>query len=130
MESLIATFFADRPGVAAVYLFGSLAAGTATPESDVDIGVLYQRGLEPDFHIQMDEQIELASCLSRDVDLINLNQASPILRMQVLKKGRLVLNRDPKLVNLFFVNTLNEYFDLKQSRKPIEEAISRSSIYD
>jgi len=54
MESLIATFFADRPGVAAVYLFGSLAAGTATPESDVDIGVLYQRGLEPYFHIHMD----------------------------------------------------------------------------
>ncbi len=130
MESLIASYFIERRGVTAVYLFGSLAAGQATPESDVDIGVLYQRGQEPDFMVEMNDKIELASLLKRDVDLVNLNRASPVLRMQVLKKGKLVLNRDPKLVNLFFVNTLNEYFDLKQSRKPIEKALYGFTIYD
>lgn len=34
-------FFEDRPGdLAAVYLFGSVARGTATAASDVDVGVL------------------------------------------------------------------------------------------
>jgi predicted nucleotidyltransferase len=36
------------PGVAAVSLGGSRARGTATPSSDVDIGLYYERRFEPD----------------------------------------------------------------------------------
>ena len=35
------------PDAAAVYLFGSTADGTATPESDVDLAVLAPRPLGP-----------------------------------------------------------------------------------
>ncbi len=66
MDSQIASYFAYRTGLAAVYLFGSMAGGQATPESDVDIGVPYQRGQEPDFRVEMDDQIELARWLRRD----------------------------------------------------------------
>ena len=42
-------YFADRPGlgVAAVYLFGSHAAGRAHRESDVDLGVLLRWEAKP-----------------------------------------------------------------------------------
>jgi hypothetical protein len=78
----------------------------------------------------MEDQIELSRRLGSDVDLVNLGDASPILRMQVLRKGILLLNRRPRLVNEFFVQTHNEYFDLKQSRKPIEDSLYDHSIYD
>ncbi len=40
--SQLGTFpFSRRPGVVAVYVFGSVAAGTAGAESDVDVAVLY-----------------------------------------------------------------------------------------
>ena len=32
---------AEEEGIAAAYLFGSVARGTARPESDVDVGILY-----------------------------------------------------------------------------------------
>jgi predicted nucleotidyltransferase len=33
---------AEKEGIAAAWLFGSVARGTARPDSDVDIGILYQ----------------------------------------------------------------------------------------
>ncbi|HLX06943.1 MAG TPA: nucleotidyltransferase domain-containing protein, partial [Thermoanaerobaculia bacterium] len=44
IESELRAFFAARAeaeGLAAAYLFGSVARGTSRPESDVDVGVLF-----------------------------------------------------------------------------------------
>ena len=41
-ERIIANYFREKPGVAAVYLFGSVAKGRPGRGSDVDIGVLWQ----------------------------------------------------------------------------------------
>ena len=44
IEARLREFFAanaEREGIAAAYLFGSVARGTAGPGSDVDIGILY-----------------------------------------------------------------------------------------
>src|SRR5947209_17114605 len=45
IEAALADFFsteAERLGIAAAYLFGSVARGTAGSRSDVDVGVLYE----------------------------------------------------------------------------------------
>jgi len=60
---------------------------------------------------------------------VNLDDASPILRMQVLKYGIRVYTRDVRRVNEFFVRTINEYDDLKRVRKPIEDNILKGRIY-
>jgi len=41
-ERIIANYFREKPGVAAVYRFGSVAKGRPGRGSDVDIGVLWQ----------------------------------------------------------------------------------------
>ena len=41
LTSHVEAAVAPLDGIAAVYLFGSVAAGTDTPASDVDLGVLY-----------------------------------------------------------------------------------------
>lgn len=70
----------------AVYQFGSQARGTARPTSDIDLAVLSANPIpaEQIFHLAQ----ELAICLHRDVDLVDLRSASTVMRMQVLTTGQ------------------------------------------
>lgn len=120
------SFFSSREEVAAVYLFGSAAEGTSGARGDVDLGLLYRRNFRPDFEYLGRLKTDLAHEVQAEVDIVDLRAASPILRMQVLRKGRLVIQRDPKAGNNFFVNTLLEYMDLKRVRRPIELRLAQS----
>jgi predicted nucleotidyltransferase len=120
----IAQFAAGQPAILAAYLFGSAAQERMTAESDVDIGLLFAKS--PDGLGLLALQEELATLLGRQSDLVSLNQASPILAMQVLKHGELIFERSERAVREFQVRTLFAYFDLKQVRKPIEEALLSS----
>jgi len=57
-----------------------------------------------------------------------LNTASPILKLQVLKYGKLI-KKDQKTYNDFFVRTLNEYDDLQYTIREIENNMLRGKIY-
>jgi len=72
---------------------------------------------------------ELSSILGREVDLVALNQSSPVFKMQILKNGILIYSRNKKYYHQFFVDTLNQYDDLKRIRKPCEENILKGNIY-
>lgn len=48
MIDRVARALASVPGIAAIALGGSRAKGTATPASDIDIGLYHHRGEEPD----------------------------------------------------------------------------------
>ena len=72
---------------------------------------------------------DLTSALEREVDLLIMNSASPIIRMQVLKKGKRLLERNQSETNRFFVQTVNEYCDLKITSSVIEKKIDQARIY-
>ena len=110
------------PEIELAFLFGSFAGGTATPESDVDIAILFRQA--PAYCRREEIQAALSSAINREVDLVVLNGASPILRMQVLKKG-IILIDDAKVYEEFFVRATGEYDDLKRVRMGIEERILR-----
>ena len=118
---VVAQFAAARPTVLAVYLFGSVTQNRMAAESDVDVGLLFET--PPDGIRLLELQEELTSVLKCQTDLVNLNRTSPILAMQVLKHGELIFQRSETAVREFQVRTLFAYFDLKQVRKPIEEAM-------
>lgn len=121
---LVAQFAAEQPTVLAAYLFGSAVQDRLASESDVDIGLLFEGS--PDALRLLELQEDLTRVLKRQSDLVSLNQASPILAMQVLKHGKLIFERSERAVREFQVRTLFAYFDLKQVRKPIEEALLSS----
>lgn len=127
-EILIKLFEGDR-GVSAVYLFGSEASGTSNELSDVDAGILFHKDQEPSVDKLLDIEDNLTSRLKREIDLVVLNNASPIICMQVLKKGKKIVENNRKDANSFFVRTVNEYDDLKQVRKVIEKRIEKGRIY-
>jgi predicted nucleotidyltransferase len=126
---IIKEYLQKEEDIAAVYLYGSAAVGRDQAKSDIDIALLYKQGMEPDVNKRLQITDHLTSALKKEVDLLILNRASPIIRMQVLKKGMKLLERDRKEVNRFFVQTINEYSDLKITRSVIEKNISRARIY-
>lgn len=121
LRQLLIDHFATQPEVVAVYLFGSQATGKAAQRSDVDVAVL----LEDDFDLaadpfyRLDQASALQARLGREVDLIILNQASLLLRYQVLRYGQLIFERDHRQRIDFEVLSRLLYFDFR----PILEAL-------
>ncbi|HNS56470.1 MAG TPA: nucleotidyltransferase domain-containing protein [Smithellaceae bacterium] len=125
--SQLADYFRIKPGVQLVFLFGSAASGKMTDESDIDIGILFES--EPDIFEINELKSELNGILKREIDIAVLNSAAPVLKMQVLKKGIPVFTKEKKYYNQFFVDTINQYDDLKQTRKICEDNILKGRIY-
>ena len=109
-----------------VFLFGSIARGFSTDESDVDIAIMFER--VPDLFELNDFRDQLSRCAGKEVDLITLNTASPIIKMQVLRYG-LLIKKGERDYNEFFVSTVREYSDLKYVRKEIEANLSKGRLY-
>jgi len=120
-------FFSSKSGVLLVFLFGSAASGKMTQDSDIDIGILFE--YEHNVYEINELKSELNTIFKREIDIAVLNSASPILKMQVLKNGILAFAQDKKSYNEFFVDTINQYDDLKQIRKICEDNILKGRIY-
>jgi len=109
-----------------VFLFGSIARGFGADESDVDIAIMFER--VPDLFELNDLRDQLSRCAGKEVDLITLNTASPIIKMQVLRYG-LLIKKGERDYNEFFVSTVREYSDLKYVRKEIEANLLKGRLY-
>lgn len=117
-EILITEFLKDHiPGLIAIYIFGSVADNSATPHSDIDIAFLTFRKISAVEKWKIQE--ELASKLNQDVDLIDLKDATTILRTEVVEKGKLIFSGDSYQVNHFEMITYSMYADLNESRQEI-----------
>jgi len=107
-------FHADPHDAAAVYLFGSVARGTARGESDVDVGILFTIPPPSTFDAQpFALEGELEQLLGRPVQVVVLNHTPVDLRIRVLRDGHLLLDRDRSARIRFEIETRNEAFDLE-----------------
>lgn len=94
---------AGLPGLAAAWLFGSHAEGRAHRESDVDIGVLFDRSV--DAGARFDAKVLLAGVLPgvarAPVDVVIVNDAPPQFARRIVIDGRRILVRDPEVEHAF-----------------------------
>jgi predicted nucleotidyltransferase len=119
--------FSERQKIILAFVYGSYASKRISPSSDVDIGILFKT--IPPMDAINDITEALSSILTREVDLVILNQASPILKMQILKNGILLYASKRKYFHQFYTDTVNQYDDLKRIRKKCEENILKGRIY-
>ena len=102
-------------GVAAVYLFGSVARGEARAGSDLDVAVLLEPAPERGTYesLRLDLRAELEAEIGQEIDFVVLNHAPPDLTHRVLRDGVLVIEPNPSARVRFEVRARNEYWDLK-----------------
>ena len=110
LTEIIRNHSPSYPAILAVYLFGSHSTGKAKPDSDLDLAILLQPGLEDDFPI-LELTVSLEKALGRRVDLVILNRAGELLKYQVRRNGCLLYERDPRLRKQFEVRGRKSFED-------------------
>nr|WP_324258047.1 nucleotidyltransferase domain-containing protein [Cellvibrio fontiphilus] len=79
------------PEINTAYIFGSVAKGTARPNSDLDIAAQSEKALTTEQHISLVEDLALAT--GRPIDLIDLKTAGEPLLGEILQ-GKKLLGSD------------------------------------
>jgi predicted nucleotidyltransferase len=116
-ESLASAVAARVHGMVALYLFGSRARGDGAADSDIDLAVLAQNRLDPIERWKLQE--DLAALAHRNVDLVDLRQASTVMRVEVLRDAILLLDAQPSARNAFEAFALSAYARLNEERREI-----------
>jgi predicted nucleotidyltransferase len=109
----------DRDGIAAAMLIGSQARGTAGALSDVDVGVWHDPALPagPRFSLQLKLAKEARRALhTEEVDVVMLNQASPLLRQRAVRDGIRLVERDRAERVRMETQAILDYLDTKPLR--------------
>ena len=127
-QSRLNQLFAQSP-VNAAYLAGSLSNRTSFGHmSDVDIAILLMDQIKADQFL--DYQLyffsELAKRMESDtIDVVILNQASLLLKLQVIKYGQILFTRDEKQRVSFETKAVMDYLDFKKFDELQNQALGR-----
>jgi uncharacterized protein len=102
-----------------VLLFGSRSSGQVHPESDIDLGFLYD---EPVDLLNLTNKITHLLHTDR-VDVVDLRRANPLLCFSAARQGKLLYERCPGLFNRFYSLPFRRYIDTKKLRDARQRAI-------
>lgn len=130
MEHILKTLsdcLSKKEDIQLAFIFGSYVSGHISDESDVDIAVFFKT--PPDTITINRLRGDISDAVKKEIDIVVLNESSPIIRMQVLKNGVIAVNRDRSIYNDFFVKTTKEYDDLKRIRKEMEDNLLKARVY-
>jgi predicted nucleotidyltransferase len=114
-----------REEVLEAYLFGSAAAGSAQPHSDIDVAVYLgePRPSGSPFGYVADLTTALMQALGTNrVDVVVLNEAPPLLYHRVLRDGVRILSRDLRATTTREGRALSRYCDFVPQLRKIEAA--------
>jgi len=113
---------ASFPEVKLAVLFGSTARGQARPKSDVDLGIL----LEPySVDLRFRVEAELGRSAAREVDVILLDDAPPLLRFEIAREGILLFQRADDLWTDFKVRAMVDWWDWAPTHRMIAAGVAK-----
>ncbi|QTN32157.1 nucleotidyltransferase domain-containing protein [Akkermansiaceae bacterium] len=112
---LIEALAAFKPAV--IYLFGSFGTPSQHQGSDMDIAFLPSVATDPVACFRIAG--ELTELFGRQVDLVNLTQASTVFAKEVLRTGTPIAADSPALQQQFEMLTLADYARLNEERQAV-----------
>jgi predicted nucleotidyltransferase len=103
----------EKFDISIAYLFGSRAKGTAAGESDFDIAVLFKKKpADSSVHREIAFlTVALCKILLAEIDIISLNDASLLLKYEVVAHGQLLYCENEEERIRFEVSVIKEYID-------------------
>ena len=121
--------FLKDHGVAAVYLFGSQAQGTASKASDFDVALLSEdpRGV-PDRNMHhkiydfVYDMIEPKLGRLANIDIVFLHEASLQLQYHVIRSGRVIWESNPKCRADYHEKIMEAHADFAPHREVFQAA--------
>lgn len=107
-------FFNNRNELLFVWLFGSMATQKMNKFSDVDIAVYVKdERLIDDYDWYLELKVQLMKITKREVDLIILNSAAPLVKHAANMKKRVLLSRIPLFEAEYSLAIIKEYNDVR-----------------
>jgi len=101
----------EGPPLRLALVFGSAARGTARPGSDVDVAII-----PVDSNLELREELDLAARCSaacgREVDLVRLDRATPVLRWEAARSHLLLLADPPHELPRFLARAALDHADM------------------
>lgn len=121
----LTALLARQPGLRQAILFGSVAAGTARPGSDLDIALDFGARIGAEQKLGL--IVSLAELSGRPVDVVDLRAVGEPLLGQILSAGRRILGSDADFGDLI-ARHLTEVEDFLPLRKRIQDERRRAWI--
>jgi predicted nucleotidyltransferase len=116
------------PKVVAIYSFGSSGTPYERKDSDVDLAVLPQDPVDSAYLWEVAQ--EVAKEVGKNVDLVDLLQASTVMRSQVLVAAKRLYCRDRLACESFEDYVYASYARLNEERRDILADIKqRGTVY-
>lgn len=112
----------DWPELKLAVAFGSTARGEARPDSDVDLGVLFEP-YSPSLRLAAEAQLGRAA--RRPVHVVLLDEAPPLLRFEIARDGVLLLERSEGLWPSFKAKAMLDWWEWAPTARKINAEVIR-----
>jgi predicted nucleotidyltransferase len=111
---MLGKFFAGRQEVLFAWLFGSYASGRNNGYSDIDIAIYIKDQIlldDSDWYLGL--KLGIMDLTHKEVDLIVLNSAKPLVKHAANMKKIVLLSRDPQFEAEYSLRIIKEYNDAR-----------------
>jgi predicted nucleotidyltransferase len=117
-EELLKQVLERTPGLRLAVLFGSEARGDGEARSDLDVGVLFEDGRDTGPALE----VALSRATRRTVDLVRLDTAPPLLRFEIARDGRVLVERTAHAWVDFRARAMVDWWDWAPTARAIHAA--------
>lgn len=93
--SQLANMLKDERGLKLAIIYGSVAAGTMRPNSDIDLALLFDQPLSAERKMKIAASLERKTL--RTVDIVDLSSISGTILKNVLCKGKVLIQNEEGL---------------------------------
>lgn len=108
-----------------IYIFGSAAKGPFRADSDIDIAVLLKEPMSA-YELFIIKE-DLVTLVKREIDLVSLNEASEVFRVQVFDGGEAIYIEDKNMHDYYRLKCYKDYVILNERRKVVIDAIKEEA---
>ncbi len=122
-ESISSYLKENFESITAAYLFGSFVTGA--PFSDIDLGLIIKKDFANLMFFEFELENGLEKIFNHPLDVRVLNRAPLSFCQNVIRHGKVILDREPNHRADFEGNIRKQYFDFSRFRKQyLREAVN------